>query len=319
MEQMQRKTPWRKILRAYLPNAVFAALEALDDTAPIEEIRLRAGRPIHICLSNRERFLNPAGDVLYVTAEMCEETLQRICDHSVYAWTEELRNGFLTLPGGFRVGITGRAVYENGMLARFSDVTGLCIRIGRSCIGSAKNCIPYLADADGLLLSTLIVSAPCAGKTTLLRDLIRSASCGDAGLQPCCVGVVDTRYELAGCVRGMPQFDLGPRTDVLSGSGKAEGLRLLLMTMSPKLLAVDELAAEVDFAAATEAAACGVRMLASVHSGSAAMLQKRGLLRPLLGSGLFERFVVLSRRCGPGTVEGIYDAAMRLLFGRKSA
>lgn len=319
MEQHPAGKGWRETLRPYLPKPVFSALQTLQDTAPIEEIRLRAGQPIHVCLSDGERLLPMTDGQLAVTAELCEETLRRICDHSLYAWAEEIKHGFLSLAGGYRVGITGRVVYENGQLARLTDVTGLCIRIGRSCIGSAARLIPYLADADGLLRTTLIVSAPCAGKTTLLRDLIRSASCGEAGLKPCCVGVVDTRYELAGCVRGVPQFDLGPRTDVLSGSGKAEGLRMLLRTMSPRILAADELAAEDEFAAVTEAAACGVRVLASVHSGSAAMLQRRGMLRPLLGSGLFERFVVLSRRCGPGTVEGVYDAALQPLERRRAA
>jgi len=299
---------WRTQIFPYLPKQVRAVLEETDASVRVEEIRFRAGQPMQLCLSDGELLLR---EYAPISAEDCAEILRLICENSIYAWSEELRSGFLTLPGGCRVGIAGRAVLENGQIARITDVTSLCIRVARDCRGVARSVIPFLRDGGGTLRSTLVVSPPCAGKTTLLRDLIRSASCGEAGLCPARVGVVDTRYELAGSVRGVPQFDLGPRTDVLSGGTKAEGMRMLLLSMSPELLAADELGTIEDLAAVTEAAGCGVRVLASVHSGSSAMLQKRGSLQRLLASGLFERYVVLSRRCGAGTVEGIYDAALR--------
>lgn len=299
---------WRMQIFPYLPKRIRAVLEETDAAVSVEEIRFRAGQPMQLCLSDGELLLR---EYAPVSAEDCAEILRLICENSIYAWSEELRSGFLTLPGGCRVGIAGRAVLENGRIARITDVTSLCIRVAYDCRGIARSVIPLLRDGVGKLCSTLVVSPPCAGKTTLLRDLIRSASCGEAGLRPVRVGVVDTRYELAGSVRGVPQFDLGPRTDVLSGGTKAEGMRMMLLSMSPELLAADELGTTEDLLAVTEAAGCGVRVLASVHSGSSAMLQKRGSLRQLLTSGLFERYVVLSRRCGAGTVEGIYDAALR--------
>lgn len=308
---------WRKQLAPYLPEAVNMALQHLPQGMVPEEIRLRAGQPMQVCFSDGDRLIGPKQGCPLITAEDCAEVLRRITDNSLYAWADELRQGFLTLAGGYRVGIVGRAVLENGRAARISDITGLCIRIARSCCGAAYPLLPYLKDETGLLYSTLIVSPPCAGKTTLLRDLIRAASAGDRGLRPGRVCVADSRYELSGSVRGVPQFDLGPRTDVLSGCTKAEGMRMLLMTMSPEILAADELAAEEDLAAVTEAAGCGVRVLASVHSGSVSMLRRRSSLQQLLCSGLFERYVLLSRRFGAGTVEGIYDADFQPLMCRE--
>lgn len=309
---------WKALFRAYLPPHVQTIVERISDPA-VEEIRLRAGQPLQVCFSYGERLIYAAGGKAAVTAEDCAETLRRICENSFYAWAEELRHGFLTLPGGCRVGVTGRAVLEDQKIARITDVTGLCIRIGRSCPGAAAGVIPLLRDAGGKLRSTLIVSAPNAGKTTMLRELIRCASGGEEGLVPSRVCVVDSRYEIAGSVRGVPQFDLGPRTDVLSGSGKAEGMRILLAAMSPEILAADELSAQEDLAAVTEAAGCGVRVLASVHSGSAGMLRRRASLDLLLRSQLFERFVVLSRRRGPGTVEGVYDMNLQPVKGGDTA
>lgn len=298
---------WRRVL-PYLSDRVAALLSEVPDTLPIEELRLRAGQPLELCYAGRDRLLYAPGGRPGATAQDCEETLRRITENSLYAWEEELRRGFLTLPGGCRVGLAGRAVKEKQGVSRLVDVTGLCIRIARAVRGAAERAAPYLLDGQGELCSTLIVSAPGAGKTTLLRDLVRIASSGDQGLRPARVSVVDTRYELAGAVRGEPQFDLGPRTDVLSGCGKAEGARMMIAAMSPEIIVVDELAAPDEIAAMTEAAACGVRVLASTHSGNAALLRKRTSLRLLLASGLFERIVLLSRRRGPGTVEAVLDA-----------
>ena len=223
---------WRRVL-PYLSDRVAALLSEVPDTLPIEELRLRAGQPLELCYAGRDRLLYAPGGRPGATAQDCEETLRRITENSLYAWEEELRRGFLTLPGGCRVGLAGRAVQEKQGVSRLVDVTGLCIRIARAVRGAAERAAPYLLDGQGGLCSTLIVSAPGAGKTTLLRDLVRIASCGAQGLRPARVSVVDTRYELAGAVRGEPQFDLGPRTDVLSGCGKAEGARMMIAAMSP--------------------------------------------------------------------------------------
>ena len=310
---------WRRAVLPCLPDSIRDMLACIPEEAPLEEIRLRAGQPLELRFSGYDRLVYAQGGRPAVTAADCEETLRRISEHSIYAWEEELRQGFVTLPGGCRVGLCGRAVTGRTGILRLSDITGLCIRIAHACEGAGEALLPYLADGAGRLASTLIVSPPGAGKTTLLRDIARLCSCGAPGLAPCRVCVVDTRYELAGCVRGEPQFDLGPRTDVLSGCGKAEGIRMMLRAMSPELIVVDELGTPLDIAAVLEAAGSGVQVLGGMHSGSAAMLQKRRSLSALLSSGLFSRYVILSRRQGPGTVEGVFDHALRQLVLREEA
>lgn len=302
---------WKDDLQPYLPQRIVQMLAAIEAAAPLEEIRVRAGKPLQLCFTGYERLIYAAGGRPAASAEDCAETLSRVCERSLYAWEEELRRGFITLPGGYRVGVCGRAIGTGGAIERMTDVTSLNFRISRAVPGAATPVLPYLADGDGLPYSTLVLSSPGCGKTTLLRDLARQCACGGPGIRPCRVAVVDARYELAGCIRGVPQFDLGPRTDVLSGCGKADGMRLMVTTMSPQVLVADELSSEQDVSAAQEAAACGVRLLAGVHAGSPEMLLARSPLRELLQARLFDRYVLLGRSRGVGTVEGVFNGELR--------
>ena len=210
------------------------------------------------------------------------------------------------------MGVCGRAVGQDGRLERITDITSLNFRISRAIEGVCTPLLPLLADG-GLPCSTLVLSAPGCGKTTLLRDLARRCAYGAPGIRPCRVAIVDARYELSGSVRGVPQFDLGPRTDVLTGSSKAEGMRLMITTMSPQVLVADELSTEADVSAAIEAAACGVRLLAGVHAGGPEALLSRPPMRELLRAKLFDRYVLLGRSRGVGTVEGVFNAELRCI------
>ena len=304
---------WKGDLGPYLPPRVREMLASVDEDAPLEEIRLRAGQPLQLCFTGCERLIYAVGGRPAVSAQDCADTLSRVCEQSLYAWEEELKSGFVTLPGGYRVGVCGRAVGHDGVPARLTDVTSLNFRIGGAVEGAALPVLPLLADGAGLPRSTLVLSAPGCGKTTLLRDLARLCATGAAGVRPCRVGVVDTRFELAGSLRGVPQFDLGPRTDVLSGCTKAVGMRLLVTAMSPEVLVADELSTAADVEAAQEAAACGVRLLAGVHAGEPQTLLARPPLRELLRARLFDRYVLLGRSRGVGTVEGVFDGELRQL------
>ena len=303
---------WKRDLAPYLPARVQEMLHTVADDAPIEEIRLRAGQPLQLCFTGFERLIYAVGGRPAVSGEDCADTLARICEQSIYAWEEELRNGFITLPGGYRVGVCGRAVGQDGRLERITDITSLNFRISRAIEGVCTPLLPLLADG-GLPCSTLVLSAPGCGKTTLLRDLARRCAYGAPGIRPCRVAIVDARYELSGSVRGVPQFDLGPRTDVLTGSSKAEGMRLMITTMSPQVLVADELSTEADVNAAIEAVACGVRLLAGVHAGGPETLLNRPPMRELLRAKLFDRYVLLGRSRGVGTVEGVFNAELRCI------
>lgn len=302
------------LLAPALATVLDRALQSAS--AGLEEIRLRAGRPLQILHAQGEHWVGADGSLTgrpeqgrTVEPEELEHTFQLMAQGSVYAWADDIRNGFLTLPGGHRVGLAGRAITAEGRLETLRPVTSLNIRLAREVVGAARDLLPRLC-TQGRALSTLILSQPQAGKTTVLRDLIRSLSYGQAGICPGLkVGVVDERSELAGSISGVPQMDLGPRTDVLDGCPKAEGMMLLIRSMSPQVVAVDEIGRESDARAVMEALHSGVRVIGTAHGSSLSEVRLRPGLRSLLESGAFERVAVLSRARGPGTLEHVIDPA----------
>ena len=302
---------WKADLLAYLPDSVRALVREVDVNAPLEEIRIRVNAPLQLCFSGYERILCGKNGAPPVNESDCRTLLQRLCDQSVYAWETELGGGYLTLAGGYRIGLSGRYAKLQQGAPQLTDVTGFNIRIARQVRGAADAVLPYLLDASGRLHPTLIVSPPGCGKTTLLRDLARCCSGGLGGARPMRVAVVDTRFELTGSVRGIPQLDVGPRTDVLCGAPKAAGMRMMTVNMSPDVLITDELSTSEDARAAFDAISCGVAVAASAHAGSAEGLLHRRALAMLLGQRLFSRIVLLGRSRGAGTVEEVLDASFR--------
>lgn len=285
--------------------------------APLEEIRLRQERPVCLVHAAGDAFLDqegqPHSDPLR-GQPLDEGTLQRcfqlLAQGSVYAWEEELAHGFITVRGGHRVGVCGRAVLQAGRVVGVRPVTALNLRLAREVPGLAAGLLPHLSQG-GALRSALLIAPPRCGKTTVLRDLVRLASTGAPahGLPGHKVAVVDERSEIAGCVAGVPTHGLGPRTDVLDACPKAEGMMLLVRAMSPQVLAVDEIGSAADAAAVLEACHAGVTVLATAHASSLAEARQRPALAELLRQGAFSRAVVLGRSLGLVTVEGLVDAA----------
>jgi len=298
-----------------LAELVRRAVPALP--GPLEEIRVRAERPIQLVYLGGDAFIAPGGHLTAdparaerATQDDLFRTFQLMARGSVYAWEEEVRSGFLTLEGGHRVGLCGRAVTEGGRIRTLKQVASLNIRVAREVPGAADPLLPHLV-RGGRFLSTLLISPPQAGKTTMLRDLVRQLSTGvpRLGLPGLKVGLVDERSEVAGCRGGVPQRDVGPRTDVLDGCPKAEGLMLLIRSLSPQVVAADEVGRPEDAEALMEALHAGVAVLVTAHGSGLADLRMRPAVAGLLKSGAFERAVLLSRRRGPGTVEAVLDLA----------
>ncbi|HET7560352.1 MAG TPA: stage III sporulation protein AA [Limnochordia bacterium] len=298
----------------FLPERLAHACAGLapGERAGLEEIRLRRERPFSVAWGGREHFLDASGRrvgaaaALRVDARELDAFIERLTRHSVYAWQEELRAGFVTLPGGHRVGLAGEVVAQGGRIVRIGRISQVNIRRSRAAPGCARKVAPRLRSGGGIA-STLILSPPGCGKTTLLRDLCRLVSDGDEalGIGPCTVGLVDERGEIAAEVDGVPQHDVGARTDVLSRAPKAEGLRLLLRGMGPQLVMTDEIGGGEDAEALLECSRAGVAAVASVHAAGLDDLYARPSLRLLLREGAFARAIVLSRRLGPGTVEAV--------------
>lgn len=285
------------------------------DFAEVEEIRVRIGQPLMIRTASKDHFLNQLGketspDKAYrVKREDLVSALERMTHSSVYAAEEDLKQGFLTLPGGNRVGVTGEVVLLHGQIQTMKHISALNLRIARDIEGRGLKILPHLLGNNGLVNHTLLISPPRAGKTTLLRDLIRLISNGvpELGLTGQTVGVVDERGELAGMWQGQPTYDLGCRTDILDGCPKARGMSMLIRAMAPQVIAMDELGHPEDVAALRDALRTGVQILCTAHAGSLEEARSRPNLAQLLDQGVFERLVVLSRKHGPGTIEGVYD------------
>lgn len=288
---------------------------------------MRHSRPLMLHWTSGEAFLGKNGvvgrteDACMISGEDLEKTLELISNHSLYAFEEELRQGYITLPGGHRVGLAGRAVVESGKVKLFSNISGLNFRLARQVKGTGEKVLPFLVErGSGRIFHTLIISPPQGGKTTMLRDLARLISDGVGILgQGQKVGVVDERSEIAGSYRGVPQLEVGIRTDVLDACPKAEGIMLMLRSLSPRVIITDELGREADVAAVTEAIHCGVTMISSVHGSSLEEICRRPVVAALLQNSYFERLIFLSSAKGPGTLETIVEGERGLpLFTSQS-
>lgn len=283
----------------------------------LEEIRIRVGQPIEFYYGQGSRGLlvekeNGETELYRATGEDAAEILDYISSYSLYAFQEEVRQGYITVEGGYRIGVVGQAVTEQGKITGMHHISFFNFRIAREKIGCANEVLPYLRFQDSIY-NTLFLSAPGAGKTTYLRDCIRLLSEGEKGRAGLKVCVVDERSEIGACRMGIPQNHLGPRTDVLDGCRKPEGMLLVLRSMSPEVIAVDELGTEEDFLAVEQAVCSGSKVLGTIHAGELQELQEKPHLRNWMERQLFQRFVLIQRQEGGAREIHIFDAGMRKL------
>lgn len=270
------------------PGELRAQLERLPPKtwAGLEEIRLRTGQPVRLWGRNRVESL--AGEL---TRTELEQVIRLASRCSIHAVLPQLRQGFLTLPGGHRLGICGRAVLREGEIHAIEPVSSLNLRLARQMRGVAEPLMERLCP-KGEFRSTLILAPPGAGKTTLLRDVIRCLSDG-VGCVPHRVSLADERGEVAAMQGDGPQLYVGENTDVMEGCPKAQGLMLLLRGMNPQVLCADEITAREDIEAMSMAAGCGVDLLCTAHGASRDDLERRGLYRALTEQGVFRRLLTI--------------------------
>lgn len=274
-----------RLLPPDMERAVMALPE--EEKRRCEEFRLRAGREVTMLLAGREYVLSPGR----VGENVLRRVLEAASRASLHALSDQLCHGFLSAGDGVRVGVCGTAVMGREGLESLTRFSSLAIRIPRAVPGCADGIWPALTEKG--FASTLIVSPPGAGKTTLLRELIRRLS--DGGLR---LAVADERWEIAGCAAGVPGFDVGAHTDVLTGVPKGTAVRMLLRTMNPQVIAMDEVTEPEDAGALLEAAGCGVSLLATVHGGGPGDIARRAAGRMLMDSGVFSRCVVVENHNG---------------------
>ncbi len=262
-----------------LPRRLQQAALALPPTVwmQCEEVRLRTGQAMMYSIRGREAVVPEA----FVSAEDLQEVLSRATRYSVHSFEDNIRQGFVTIEGGHRLGLCGTAILRGDAIGGLRELSSINLRIAGQQFGAADTLMTQIYE-ENHVHSTLIVSPPAWGKTTLLRDCIRQLS--EKGIR---VGVADERFEIAGSYDGQPCFALGPTTDVLSGAPKAQAVLQLVKTMSPKVLVMDEITAPEDVQALSYAMHCGVAVIATAHALDFADFRQRPVYQPLLQSNVF--------------------------------
>ncbi len=269
-----------------LPERLWRAAFSIpeDQRLRVEELRLRIGRPFCVVIAGKSIELAGA-----VTRDELDELIQRATQSSVHTYTHQIRQGFITIPSGHRIGLCGETVEEKGQIFTLRSFSSCNIRIARQFIGLADRLCAGLYAHD--FADTLIVAPPGAGKTTLLRDMVRSVS------HRYRVALADERMEIAACRDGEPQFDVG-QCDVMSGGCKCDVIPMLLRTMSPQIIALDEITEERDVQTLIAAAYTGCRFLSTAHACVLDELNWRPVYKALMGQGLFQNIIVINTEGG---------------------
>ena len=289
----------------------------------LQELRLRTNEPVILLYAGGEYFMSESGRLLrqakdgyIITANDVKETLEYISSFSLYAYEDEIRQGFITVQGGHRIGLAGKVILEQGKVKSVKHISFINIRMSHEKKGCGAGILPYIYENDRIC-HTLIISPPGCGKTTLLRDIVRLVSNGDEMHPGISVGVVDERSEIGACYLGIPQNDVGMRTDVLDCCPKAEGMLMMIRSMSPVVIAVDEIGKREDIEALAYVMNCGCQIIATVHGSSIEDIKNKPILRKLVEEKMFKRFVVLAGGKTPGQVETIFDERGSVLFANK--
>ncbi len=288
-----------------LPDYVREYLEKNNLYDSVEEVRMRAERPVELITSKGSVFFNQLAkkaDILHI--------LNIGSRNSLYAHEEEMRNGYITVRGGHRLGFTGEAILSEGVITALTHFNSLNIRFARELKGCSDDVILHVAETDKLR-SCLFVSPPGVGKTTLLRDVARRISDGGRTHGSWKTGLIDERGEIASCLEGVPQLDVGRRTDILDNCPKAEGVMMLIRTMSPQVIVTDEIGGQKDFDALVQAASCGVKIIASAHGQTLAELLSKRYINKIITEKIFDRYIFIKREHSRILPAGIYTSDLK--------
>lgn len=303
------------MLLKILPDELTNALNKIKISS-INEIRLRSGQPVICNISGKLYYINKNGltnninTAIIVSYEQISNIIYSASDASIYAVNNQIKDGFLILKGGYRIGICGEVVYkDDGKISTIKNIYSLNIRIPHFITGCSKIALDYLIDSK--INNTLILSPPGAGKTTFLRDFIFQLSERNYAINAL---VLDERYELASVSDGIPQFNLGYCVDIMSGIDKLDGFERGIRTMGCDVIFADEIGNIDDIKAIEYSIACGVSVVATTHCDSLEKLKIKQQFTKLVNDKVFSRFVILSNRKGQGTIEGIYDSNYKLLY-----
>ena len=285
-----------------LPDAIKNNVKEFLVLEEVQEIRIKIGKPIIIVLSFQEKILD-----YIATKDDLRYMISKISNYSLYAFEEVIKQGYITLKGGHRVGLAGECVISKGEVRTIKNISSLNIRICKEIVG-ASNKVMRLITENNRVYNTLIVSPPKCGKTTILRDISRNLSNGmyQINLKGKKVTIVDERSEIAACYNGIPQMNVGIRTDVLDNCLKKSGMIMAIRSLSPEVLICDEIGTDSDLEALNMAFNSGVNIIVTVHGYDIDDIYNRRIFKELIDNCILERVILLSNKKGVGTIEKIY-------------
>ena len=293
---------WQNEIYPYLGQKFSKYIEKLPTSTlcNISEIRLRANGAISVTVGNKNTIVYDENNApLSLTLSESSEIFTRLCNGTVYQFENQIKNGYITIQGGHRVGFCGTAIYEGDKLVTLKDITSITFRISRQIKNAAREIIGNIIN-DDKIYSALIASEPCGGKTTILSDLARLVS----NLGKRCA-VVDERGEICSVYEGVPQKDIGCLTDVLNGYSKGDGMMTALRCLSPQLIICDEIGARSDADAMLEAMNAGVPVIATAHASNEDDLLGRPQIERLVDYGAIDKIFFLQGNSNPGVVRKV--------------
>lgn len=300
-------------LKRVLPNFLIESLENKYNIDKLQEIRLIINKPPIINYNNEEVIVKGI-----LKKEDIELVMKRISNYSLYAYEEEIKNGYITMPGGHRIGLCGEAVLLNDDIKGIKNISSLIIRINKEVKGCSKKVLPYICSM-GRIKNTLIISPPKCGKTTLIRDLAKEISDGNVYIKGKKTVVIDERSEIGACLFGVPQFDLGLRTSVIDSCPKSKGIVMAIRTLSPEVVICDEIGLKKDIEAIINALNCGISLITSIHGYDVNDYENRMVFKEAIENQVFDIIIVLSASNGVGTIEKIMDYKnKKILYGDKN-
>lgn len=288
-------------LLEYLPEKLKSPLISLDEEmkVSVEEIRLRAGRPLSVTVGGTQFFVKndgaymlPKEDCIAVLTDDIKETFFKLCHNSVYSHNEELCEGYILLKNGHRAGVCGRVTMRYGKIETIREISSINIRVAKEVPNFADELVKRYTGGG-----VLICGGPSTGKTTLLRDFVRQLASGITG-KFLKVAVIDSRGEIAASLNGVPMIDIGSTADIITSCPKAQGIEMALRTLNPDVIVFDELGNSKEVEAVEQSFNSGVSVVATAHAGDIWDIFRRKPIELLLHSGAIEQVVLCQNKSG---------------------